>query len=73
MTRTRMQVLLDRQPSLFAALYTVSVILPTLSTGAHAVRIRADMGFGTAELGYALTGFFFGGAVTARTLAYVVD
>jgi MFS family permease len=68
-----MQVLLDRQPSLFAALYTVSVILPTFLTGAYAVRIRADLGFGTAELGYALSGFFLGGAVTARALAGLVD
>jgi predicted MFS family arabinose efflux permease len=68
-----MQSLLERRPELFAALYTVSVVLPTFLTGAYAVRIQADMGFGTAELGYALSGFFVGGAIAARGLAATVD
>ena len=68
-----MHSLLGRRPALFTALYTITVILPTFLTGAYAVRIQADLAFGTAELGYALSGFFAGGAVAARGLAATVD
>jgi MFS family permease len=52
---------------------TTVCVLPAFLTGGLAVRIRADLGFGVAELGLAVTSFFASAALASALLGRVVE
>jgi MFS family permease len=52
---------------------TTICVLPAFLTGGLAVRIRADLGFGVAELGLAVTAFFASAALASALLGRVVE
>ena len=56
-----------------AGLYTVGSLMPLFLFGANAVRIQAELGFGTTELGYATSAFFAAGALGAPKLGRFID
>ena len=52
---------------------TTVCVLPVFLTGGLAVRMRADLGFGVAELGLAVTTFFASAALGSALLGRVVE
>lgn len=54
-------------------LYTAIVSLPVFFVGAYGVRLENDLGFGTSELGFALSCFPIAGALAAGRLGPLVD
>jgi MFS family permease len=56
-----------------AVAYTGAGVLPLFLFGANAVRIQSDLGFGTTQLGLAVSSFFAAGALTAPRIGVLID
>ncbi|MEM9654028.1 MAG: MFS transporter [Actinomycetota bacterium] len=59
--------------ALLGVVGTLSVIMPAFLTGALAVQIRDDLGFGESDIGFAIGAFFVGSACGSAPLGRVAE
>jgi MFS family permease len=69
----RIRGLLLPFPIITAVFYTVVGAMPVYLVSAYAVRLQRDLGFGTAELGYAVSACFVAAALGSMFLGPAVD
>lgn len=69
----RRHPLLASRPITTSVLFTVVGAFPLFLVAAQSVRLQDELGFGTAQLGYAVSGFFVTAALTSLSLGSVID